>query len=36
VIPVGAEGGDQVLKMVRADGSSEDLFGVRFVPLKRG
>jgi protein-L-isoaspartate(D-aspartate) O-methyltransferase len=36
VIPVGAAGGDQVLKMVRADGSSEDLFGVRFVPLRRG
>ena len=36
VIPVGPEGGDQVLKVVRGDGSSQDLFGVRFVPLKRG
>ena len=35
VIPVGVDGGSQVLKLVRADGSSEDLFPVRFVPLRR-
>jgi protein-L-isoaspartate(D-aspartate) O-methyltransferase len=35
VIPVGPEGGDQVLKVVRKDGSSRDLFPVRFVPLRR-
>ena len=34
VIPVGPEGGDQVLKVVRKDGSSRDLFPVRFVPLR--
>jgi protein-L-isoaspartate(D-aspartate) O-methyltransferase len=34
VIPVGPEGGDQVLKVVRKDGSSWDLFPVRFVPLR--
>ena len=35
VIPVGPEGGDQVLKVVRKDGSWRDLFPVRFVPLRR-
>jgi len=35
VIPVGPEGGDQVLEVVRKDGSSRDLFPVRFVPLRR-
>jgi protein-L-isoaspartate(D-aspartate) O-methyltransferase len=34
VIPVGPEGGEQVLMVVRKDGSSQDLFPVRFVPLR--
>jgi len=36
VIPIGPEGGDQVLQLVRKDGRASDLFPVRFVPLRRG
>jgi len=36
VIPVGPEGGDQVLCAVRKDGGYSELFPVRFVPLRRG
>ncbi len=35
VIPVGPEGGDQVLQVVGKDGRARDLFPVRFVPLRR-
>ena len=36
VIPIGPEGGDQVLQLVAKDGRARDLFPVRFVPLRRG
>ena len=36
IIPIGPEGGDQVLQLVRKDGRASDLFPVRFVPLRRG
>ncbi|HEX6350489.1 MAG TPA: protein-L-isoaspartate(D-aspartate) O-methyltransferase [Candidatus Dormibacteraeota bacterium] len=35
VIPVGPEGGDQVLRIVAKDGGWTDLYPVRFVPLRR-
>jgi protein-L-isoaspartate(D-aspartate) O-methyltransferase len=35
VIPIGPEGGDQVLQLVGKDGRASDLFPVRFVPLRR-
>ena len=34
VLPVGPEGGDQVVRLVGADGSERDLFPVRFVPMR--
>ena len=36
VIPLGPEGGDQILRLIRKDGRAGDLFPVRFVPLRRG
>ena len=34
VIPVGDVGGDQVVRLLGADGSERDLFPVRFVPMR--
>lgn len=34
VIPLGAQGGEQVLKLVFQDGTAKDLFAVRFVPMR--